>query len=640
MQYHKLTSTRIGRKNHLAQALALALALGGGVATTAVANQADPGQAQPISAAEQQAQQALAERQALRAADTARASAQTAGTTRYVANCNDSGGGSLRDTVASANSGDTIDMSTMSCNSIHLNSRIFIMQNDITLLGKLKVTGPLGLFLVPDTFIHGSNSSSAAHVFWHNGSGTIMFKNIDLSDSSITDYTGGACIYSRGNIDLANSYVHNCTAKRSAGSTLDIKGGAIYADGEVRLHGVGSISSSRVYDSVASATDGDAYGGGIYAGQWVSLDDGSSVHDNTVETDTGKTYGGGIYGKSYVDVKEYASVEGNSAVVHDSYTQSFGTGFYTEKDSILQDAHIEDNKVIYPSGKPQYIGQGVGIYAENGVNALRVHILDNSGSVSSGGGIFTNGFLVLSTSTVANNYGTGTGAIFAKGNAIIQNSTISGNRSRGTANIKLGPDATSNIFIGSSTISGNTITASSTNGAALNLQHDATIKNSTITGNIEKNTSDTKYGAGISLDNNVNVDLTSTIVGGNFIDKSQGGKVASDIEEAKGASGATISGDHNLIVLSSLPLPSDTLQLQSPQLGPLLDNGGLTKTHEPCRNSPTFENGYADSGVLYDQRGAGFPRLVGGSVDIGAVEAPDYRNIIFRNGFEDGACGT
>ena len=42
---------------------------------------------------------------------------------RLVTNCNDSGSGSLRNTVASALSGDTIDMTGLTCSTILLTSR-------------------------------------------------------------------------------------------------------------------------------------------------------------------------------------------------------------------------------------------------------------------------------------------------------------------------------------------------------------------------------------------------------------------------------------------------------------------------------------------------------------------------------------
>jgi hypothetical protein len=82
-------------------------------------------------------------------------------------------------------------------------------------------------------------------------------------------------------------------------------------------------------------------------------------------------------------------------------------------------------------------------------------------------------------------------------------------------------------------------------------------------------------------------------------------------------------------------LPPDTLVTDDPQLGPLQGNGGLTLTRMPLATSPVVNAGAPDATSRYDQRGPGYPRLVAGVQDIGAVESP-YREAdpIFADGFD------
>jgi hypothetical protein len=62
-------------------------------------------------------------------------------------------------------------------------------------------------------------------------------------------------------------------------------------------------------------------------------------------------------------------------------------------------------------------------------------------------------------------------------------------------------------------------------------------------------------------------------------------------------------------------------------LAPLANNGGLTLTQMPSSLSPAVDHGSnalavnaAGSPLTYDQRGVGYPRIIGSSVDVGSVE--------------------
>ncbi len=55
-------------------------------------------------------------------------------------------------------------------------------------------------------------------------------------------------------------------------------------------------------------------------------------------------------------------------------------------------------------------------------------------------------------------------------------------------------------------------------------------------------------------------------------------------------------------------------------LGPLADNGGPTLTHALLPGSPAIDAGDNTDAPEWDQRGPGFPRIVNGTIDIGAFE--------------------
>lgn len=72
-----------------------------------------------------------------------------------------------------------------------------------------------------------------------------------------------------------------------------------------------------------------------------------------------------------------------------------------------------------------------------------------------------------------------------------------------------------------------------------------------------------------------------------------------------------------------------------PELEPLANNGGRTLTHAIKASSPAFERGNNPIGSEFDQRGLGYPRVVGLAPDIGAFEYAEPADLIFSSGFEE-----
>lgn len=278
---------------------------------------------------------------------------------------------------------------------------------------------------------------------------------------------------------------------------------------------------------------------------------------------------------------------------------------------------------------------GGGLFTEGFAKLVRSTIENNAASggggtsYALGGGVLAYGDVWIEDSTIDGNVSdSGAGGVSAKG-GMLQRSTVSNNHSSfGASGIGFyGDDALS--FVYSSTISGNSLapSAQGLSGALFSDTSVTTITNSTITANSESNTAGTKFGAGIAFGPHATtVYLRGTIASGNYFDDGAPPYAADDIS---GPVSLTILGDTNIVGWTHITVPTDTLFEDNPRLGPLQDNGGPTRTHLPLPNSFVIGMGAAHD-IDTDQRG--YPRVVGATADIGAVEAG--ADTIFANDFE------
>ncbi len=133
-----------------------------------------------------------------------------------------------------------------------------------------------------------------------------------------------------------------------------------------------------------------------------------------------------------------------------------------------------------------------------------------------------------------------------------------------------------------------------------------TIYNSTFS----ENTTNKRTG-GILSRGTVSMVLHSTLISGNI-----DGNGYPDVS-------GTFSAVTNCLVTvtNAVALPgANNIFGQDARLDVLADNGGLTRTHALLKNSPAIDAGYNPLALTTDQRGPGFPRLLGLAVDIGAYE--------------------
>lgn len=270
-------------------------------------------------------------------------------------------------------------------------------------------------------------------------------------------------------------------------------------------------------------------------------------------------------------------------------------------------------------------------------------LLDNT-SNGHGGAIHSLGNVTLNSSVVAGNRtlnGHSGGAIMNNlgGTLTITNSTISGNMTAlggsGAAIFSNSGSAVSNVTVMGSTISGNT--AGWDAGGIYNnvsAQGTLTISNSTVSGNTATN-----RGGAIFNGNGV-VRLASVTISGNSAGNVGGGILSTsgwsapvDFQNsiianntggnclAEGAAKITSQG-YNVVDDASCGPAATGDVVGDPLLRALADNGGSTKTHSLRPGSPAIDAGRPEGCIdvggatlLYDQRGAGFPRAIDANGD-------------------------
>lgn len=216
--------------------------------------------------------------------------------TTIVSNCADSGSGSLRDAVANAGSGDTVDVSHLQCSLISLTTgAILIGENSLTLIG------PGRSALAIDAT---NNAGQAA--LYHLGGGLVSVSGMTIRGGTkyqTTNDSLGGCIHSNASLSIEDVLVTDCTAKSI--DTYASRGGAIFAD--YNLY----IRDSVISDSSAIATgSGYAQGGGVYAASRLYLEN-STIRANTASART-KSVGGGAYAHEAAIVG-YSTISENSA---------------------------------------------------------------------------------------------------------------------------------------------------------------------------------------------------------------------------------------------------------------------------------------------------------------------------------------
>jgi hypothetical protein len=470
-----------------------------------------------------------------------------------------------------------------------------------------------GILTVSNTTFEADNATAGGGAIYAHGAGA----SLTVTNSTFTGDTAnkGGAIYSNAaaSVSITQSTFFSNTAKLDGGAIADFKtakfslsnssltgnsavganstyrGGAVYLKGETTYANI-----TNCYISKNSSYSGGGiswYTNATYKGS-LAVSNVAITGNTALDTKGGRGYGGGIYiqGGPYAATVSNCLISGNKA--------SYGGGFYTNGVATVTGCLITANTAL---------SEGGGIGANNPGNALKVinTTISNNNVVgvdpeftprACGGGLENRGTtklygctvsgntaaLGVTVSTAANPFGRGGGLYNQVGTLAAYNCTIANNTAQG-------------------------------GGGGVANRGTATLINDTIAFN-------TAYGKGGGLYNvaAATITLHNTIVAQNTTT----GGAASDISNAgifnpsfnnligTGGSGGLVNGTNG-----------NQVGVANPMLGKLANNGGLTQTIMLLPGSPALGAGSVAKVPAFlttDQRG--LPRIVGGKVDIGAVE--------------------
>ncbi len=418
--------------------------------------------------------------------------------------------------------------------------------------------------------------------------------HVNLTNSTVIRNSGsmGGGIYAAsGDVQLTRSVVAENTSSRSGGGIHSGRGAVVLYESTIRNN---EISGGRAFGS----------GGGV------STNLGSvTVKDSQIVNNTSAADGGGISTNSGEITLTRSTVSGNLSARN-------GGGIFT----FIGEARLYSSTVSSNTSQ----GNGGGIYSQYaGVVVTASSVIANhaasvrSSAFRGGGGIFSlRGTLNLMTSTVdGNSTDQKAGGVWTGGEVALAHSTISGNTSRlnggGIYSIS------GSLTLVDSTLTGNTTSHPGSSGGGVYARYtQQTFIRSTISNNTTGN-----RGGGIFVRDTASNDLFdihSSIIAGNLANDARDLIVDPDsvqlnfslIGDTIGSKVATTNGLGNLFDVD-------------PLLGLLGDNGGPTQTHALLPGSPAIDMGDPSFAhpPFYDQRGFNFARVVGGRIDIGAVEA-------------------
>jgi len=514
-------------------------------------------------------------------------SARVPSTTITVNTTADGTGGpdcTLRDAIAAANT-DTV---AGGCSAGHRADTI-----DFSVSGQINLGSTLPA-VASDLTIDGSGQSIVV-----SGQGAVRVLEVSAGASltlAVLTIADGDAANAGGILNGGTLHVSNSTLSGNKTETF-ANGGGIWNTAE------GTLMVRR--SSFSGNGDGNlTLGAGIY-------NSGRARVENSTFADNEADHGGGIFNAGRLAVRD-STFTGNSA----------GEGGAIH--NIAPTLSIANSSFV---GNYTTEGSGGAISSRDRTTLTVANSIFSENGASDAGAIASEGTLIVAHSTFEGNDANGGGAIESLGTLTVTDSTFTGNSAISGAGIHM---------IGVGTIRGSTFALNTADYAA-GIQNvgTLTVSNSTFAGN----TAVIPYGGpGGAIANSGTLTLTSSTLFGNAAPEGAGiandGTATLNNTMIAGSQGGNCSGAFDASSTSNMSNDPTCgpgflqVGLADLNLGPLGDNGGPTQTIALGPGSVAIDAGdnAAAAGLITDQRGPGYPRIVNGRVDIGAFEVQRRRS--------------
>ena len=326
---------------------------------------------------------------------------------------------------------------------------------------------------------------------------------------------------------------------------------------------------------------------------------------------------------------------------------SNGQGIYATIDSFGVRNITLSNVIV--SGETAGYGAGFGLFGASGDVLIEGSTFQGNTSTSTGvadgGGAVDldqhGGSVTVRNSVFASNKSANTGGGLRLrnggfvGSLTVEDSTFDSNESAGAGGglFVESIGSADSVLISSSTFSGNSIGdgATGVSVSAPNIMGRVDIVNSTF---------DEPGLGSFPIAGYVNggvLDIRNSTIAGNgavtieAVTGPDGAAVITSSILSGGAKPAVVVGGVGSVLVSYSILSSaldaaitddggNQFSVADPKLGALGNNGGPTFTRLPLAGSPAINRGLLVDNLPFDQRGAGFPRVIAGRIDVGAVE--------------------